>query len=256
MGWPGSVGTVVGIPGGLPELLLVPLEPADWEPLFWILMSLPHAHSAEARAKAEAQEKSLRLLIHTRLPQNGRVENASRKGFVLDFGLASWQCSPPKAMGSEIERKFLVNPGVDWRGGAKGVRYIQGYLCTEANRTVRVRIAGSEGYITVKGIHQGIHRREYEYKIPPGDAEEMLRDQCIQPLIEKARYRIEYGDHTWEVDVFEGENDGLVVAEIELLSADQAFERPPWLGDEVSHDMRYTNAYLNEHPYRRWPREG
>lgn len=155
-------------------------------------------------------------------------------------------------MGTEIERKFLVQ-NMDWKQGASGIRYKQGYLCTEANRTVRVRIAGQIANINIKGLHSGIRRREYEYPIPLADAEEILDAQCIHPLIEKIRYRIEFQGHTWEVDEFFGENQGLVVAEIELDSEERAFALPPWVGKEVSDDMRYTNASLNEHPFGRWP---
>lgn len=156
-------------------------------------------------------------------------------------------------MPTEIERKFLVHSSAWKDHGATGIRYKQAYLCTEPNRTVRIRIAGDSGYITIKGLHGGIRRREYEYKIPAAEAEEIINDQCIHPFIEKIRYRIEFQGHVWEVDEFLGENQGLIVAEIELDSEDRAFELPPWVGREVSDDMRYTNAYLNECPFGRWP---
>ena len=153
-------------------------------------------------------------------------------------------------MGTEIERKFLVRDG-EWRN-AKSTAYRQGYLNTDKERTVRVRAAGDRGFITVKGITQGAKRAEYEYEIPLADAEEMLSQLCKRPLVEKRRHEVPYSGLTWEVDEFFGENDGLVVAEIELESEDQAFEKPPWVGEEVTGDPHYYNANLAERPFSKW----
>jgi adenylate cyclase len=154
-------------------------------------------------------------------------------------------------MGAEIERKFLVT-GRDWQPAAAGVSLRQGYLSLDPQRTVRVRIAGETAFITIKGLTSGIARREYEYAIPVRDATEMLDALCHRPLIEKTRYHVEVDGTAWSVDQFHGENDGLIVAEVELRSADQAFARPAWLGQEVSHDARYFNSNLIESPYRLW----
>lgn len=154
-------------------------------------------------------------------------------------------------MGKEIERKYLVK-GDSWRAGAKGKHYRQGYLSTVKERTVRVRTAGDKGYITVKGITVGDSRSEYEYEIPLSDANEMLDNLAEKPIIEKTRYRIPQGDVTWEIDEFEGENKGLIVAEVELKDEDQKVDLPDWIGKEVSNDPRYFNANLVAHPYTKW----
>ena len=154
-------------------------------------------------------------------------------------------------MGEEIERKFLVS-GELWRETAEGTRYRQGFLSTEPERTVRVRVAGRRGSITVKGKNIGARRAEFEYEIPVADAERMLDTLCKRPLIEKVRYTLAIGPHTWEIDVFEGDNAGLVVAEIELSCEDEAFEKPDWVGNEVTDDPRYFNSNLVANPYRTW----
>ena len=154
-------------------------------------------------------------------------------------------------MSAEIERKFLV-AGDGWRDAAKGTQYRQGFLCTEPERTVRVRLAGSRGSITVKGKTVGARRDEFEYEIPASDAEQMLDTLCKRPLIEKIRYTLPVGRHIWEIDVFEGDNAGLIVAEIELESEDEAFDKPDWAGDEVTDDPRYFNSNLVAQPYRAW----
>ena len=154
-------------------------------------------------------------------------------------------------MGQEIERKFLVR-GDDWRGLATGKTYRQGYLSTVKERTVRVRTIDDKGFLTIKGISRGVSRSEFEYEIPAEEANELLDDLCERPLIEKRRYKIPAGRHTWEVDEFLGENDGLIVAEIELASESEAFERPSWIGEEVSSDPRYFNANLIRNPYKNW----
>lgn len=155
-------------------------------------------------------------------------------------------------MAVEVERKFLVT-GTAWKTGATGVVFRQGYLSTAKERTVRVRSEGPRAVLTIKGVTSGIARLEFEYDIPLADANRMLDDLCERPLIDKTRYRIDAGRGlAWEVDEFHGDNDGLVVAEIELPSAAAGFDRPPWLGEEVSSDPRYFNANLIAHPFRTW----
>lgn len=135
---------------------------------------------------------------------------------------------------------------------SKGVRYVQGYFTTDDSCSIRVRIAGDSAELNIKNATLGISRTEYNYPIPLNDAEEMLQNLCIHPLIEKTRYLVPDKKCTWEVDVFSGENDGLVVAEIELDSMEQAFAKPDWVGKEVSDDPRYYNVCLVEHPYKDW----
>ena len=153
-------------------------------------------------------------------------------------------------MGTEIERKFLVKEG-SWREAAAET-YRQGYLSTVKERTVRVRTIGDKGYLTIKGISVGASRLEFEYEIPVADAEELLDSLCEKPLIEKNRYKLDHGGLTWEVDVFFGDNQGLVVAEVELQSENQVFEKPDWVTEEVTHDPRYFNANLISNPYSGW----
>jgi adenylate cyclase len=154
-------------------------------------------------------------------------------------------------VGKEIERKFLVR-GDAWKTLGAGTRMRQGYLSTDPDRVVRVRIDGDAASLTIKGRSVGMTRGEWEYPIPVTDAEELLTQLCMRPLVEKIRYRIMQDQMLWEVDEFLGENAGLVVAEIELDSEDQAFTKPEWLGDEVSDDARYFNANLLRHPYSAW----
>jgi len=153
-------------------------------------------------------------------------------------------------MGKEIERKFLVT-GDAWRTGECS-DYRQGYLSIDKQRTVRVRVAGDTAFLTVKGITEGATRAEYEYPVPVTDAQAMLETLCLRPLIEKRRYRIQYNGMTWEIDEFLGENAGLVVAEIELETAQQPFDKPGWVGEEVTSDPRFYNANLVTRPYRTW----
>jgi CYTH domain-containing protein len=154
-------------------------------------------------------------------------------------------------MGQEIERKFLVRKEV-WKNQPKnGQVYRQGYLNSVKERTVRVRIANNKGYLTVKGLSRGATRLEFEYEIPVEDAQKLL-DLCEKPLIEKTRYKIEQGNFVWEVDEFFGENEGLILAEIELESEEQAFSKPDWLAEEVTDDPRYFNANLVQYPYSEW----
>lgn len=154
-------------------------------------------------------------------------------------------------MATEIERKFLVK-GDEWRILATGTVYRQGYLSTKKGCTVRVRLVGNQGYLTIKGLTQGFSRAEYEYPIPAEDAQEMLDNLCDRPLIEKTRYKIEYAGLIWEVDEFASENQGLILAEVELADENQIIELPDWIGKEVSDDPRYYNANLTQHPYSQW----
>lgn len=155
-------------------------------------------------------------------------------------------------MAAEIERKFLVR-GDGWRSHVKrSIPMSQGYMSTGSRSSVRVRLSGNQAWLNIKSATLGIQRQEYEYPIPVQDATEMLDALCEGPLIQKTRHVVPVGDHLWEVDVFEGENAGLVVAEVELNSPDEAFARPDWVGEEVSHDPRYYNACLVRHPYREW----
>lgn len=159
-------------------------------------------------------------------------------------------------MGSEIERKFLVE-GDGWRTQT-GMRYRQGYLSTDKSRTVRVRLVedqasgAAQGFLTIKGKSTGASRAEYEYSIPAQDARELLDTLCHQPLIEKIRHKITVADGVWEVDEFLGSNAGLILAEIELDAVDQAFVRPAWVGTEVTADARYYNSNLVQQPFSTW----
>ena len=155
-------------------------------------------------------------------------------------------------MGIEIERKFLV---VDdsWREEASaGMRYRQGYLATDPRNSVRVRVCGDKAWLNIKSATVGIVRREYEYEIPSADAHSILEELCVKPLIEKTRFIVAHDGRAWEVDVFEGDNSGLVVAEIELESVRDEFTLPAWIGEDVSGDVRYYNQRLVEHPYSSW----
>jgi adenylate cyclase len=154
-------------------------------------------------------------------------------------------------MGIEIERKFLLASDA-WRGLGQPVLLRQGYLSSARERVVRVRIEGGQAMLTIKGANVGATRGEWEYPIPLADAAELLDGLCEQPLIEKYRHRIEHAGMVWEVDEFLGANGGLVVAEIELASEDQPFEKPDWIGAEVSGDTRYYNANLIRHPFSQW----
>lgn len=155
-------------------------------------------------------------------------------------------------MAQEIERKFLVDG--EFKQLASGeMRIVQGYLSSVPERTVRVRVKGEQGFITIKGIGNasGASRYEWEREIPVSEVEELL-ELCEAGVIDKTRYLVEAGEHTFEVDEFYGDNEGLVVAEVELASEDEAFEKPGWLGTEVTGDARYYNAMLMRKPYKSW----
>ncbi|MEC8880681.1 CYTH domain-containing protein [Alloalcanivorax venustensis] len=154
-------------------------------------------------------------------------------------------------MAVEIERKFRTK-GVDFLANQEGERLTQGYLSHDPRATVRLRVQGDRAWLTIKGKTHGASRSEFEYPIPTADAHAMLEEMCPQGVIDKTRYRIPVGEHVWEVDEFHGDNQGLVVAEVELDSEDQPFERPPWLGEEVTDDPRYYNSALSRTPYGQW----
>jgi CYTH domain-containing protein len=147
-------------------------------------------------------------------------------------------------MAKEIERKFLVRSDA-WRAGADaGTLYRQGYLHSDESVSVRVRLAGDKAFLTIKGGGAGISRSEFEYPVPPEDASEILDALCHAGSVEKTRHLFPAGRHTWEIDVFAGRHAGLVLAEIELSSEDEPFDRPDWLGEEVTGDPRYLNSNL------------
>ncbi|MCB0219626.1 MAG: CYTH domain-containing protein [Chrysiogenetes bacterium] len=154
-------------------------------------------------------------------------------------------------MPREIERKFLVR-GDAWRSAAtSSARFSQGYLLNTVGKSIRVRLAGAQAWLTIKAAAEGIARHEFEYPIPPEHARELLA-LCEGPLIEKTRHLVTIEGFVWEVDEFGGENAGLIVAEIELPDEDADFARPEWLGEEVTHDPRYLNAALVKNPFSRW----
>ena len=152
----------------------------------------------------------------------------------------------------EIERKFLLKND-SWRKNLTGTHYhiVQAYLNKKGKNTVRVRIAGNNAFLTIKSRTQGIVRQEFQYEIPPEEASELLK-LSQTPVIEKIRYETEYAGMKWEIDEFLGANQGLYIAEIELDSENQSFEKPEWLGQEVSGDKRYYNSYLADRPFLEW----
>jgi len=152
----------------------------------------------------------------------------------------------------EIERKFLVDRK-KWSLLAKppGTEYLQGYLSIDEEKVVRVRVAGDKGFLTIKGKSETFSHPEFEYEIPVDDATELITQYTVS-RVEKTRTRIPAGKHVWEVDEFHGENEGLLMAEIELESPDDQFNMPEWLGKEVTSDHRYHNSFLSINPYRTW----
>jgi adenylate cyclase len=156
-------------------------------------------------------------------------------------------------MGTEIERKYLLKPG-QWQPTSPGRRMAQGYLSRDPDRTVRVRLVGEDAFMTVKSRRTGITRTEIEFPIALEHARDLLQ-LCHQPLIDKTRHHVVHEGMLWEVDVFHGANDGLIVAEIELPAEDSPFKLPEWIGEEVSHDMRYTNSNLCAVPFSEWKKE-
>lgn len=155
-------------------------------------------------------------------------------------------------MATEIEHKFLV-VNDDWRALATHTaEYKQGYLNSDETSSVRVRIAGQQAWLNIKSATIGTHRLEFEYEIPVSDANEIIATLCHKPLIEKTRHFVNDGQHVWEVDVFAGENQGLIVAEIELSAIGEEFNKPSWLGVEVTEDVRYYNNNLSRYPFSSW----
>jgi len=153
-------------------------------------------------------------------------------------------------MALEIERKFLVASNA-WRPLATSEAFVQGYLSSSPDRTIRIRIRGDAAFLTIKGKTVGLTRSEFEYPIPLADAREMLL-LCERPLIEKTRHRVTHAGRLWEIDEFGGENAGLIIAEVELESEQASVDLPPWIGREVSGDPRYFNSNLVKHPFRSW----
>jgi adenylate cyclase len=153
-------------------------------------------------------------------------------------------------MGMEIERRFLVN-GDAWRSLGEAREYQQGYISVDPERIVRVRIAGDQAWLTLKAKVSDVSRHEFEYEIPKQDAQTILSSMCPMQ-VSKHRTRVVMGNHVWEIDEFHGENHGLILAEIELDSEDAVFDKPDWVGEEVTSDGRYTNAHLANHPYSGW----
>lgn len=154
-------------------------------------------------------------------------------------------------MAQEIERKFLVRQD-KLSLPDNGVRITQGYIDTVSNTAVRVRLKGDKAFLTLKGENTGMTRLEFEYAIPVEDAQTMIDAFCAGSTVDKTRYEIPQGQHVWEVDIFYGANDGLVVAEIELQSESDSFERPEWLAEEVTEDARYYNVNLLKNPFSSW----
>ena len=154
-------------------------------------------------------------------------------------------------MAKEIERKFLIDiSGVESIGS--GSRIKQGYISTTDNTAVRIRVSGAAAYLTLKGENQGATRPEFEYEIPVEDANEIIKELCSGPVIDKTRYLVEYGSHTWEIDVFHGDNDGLIVAEVELESETEEVDLPKWVINEVTGEVKYYNTSLLDNPFNKW----
>lgn len=157
-------------------------------------------------------------------------------------------------MATEIERKFLV-ANDSWRADVmSATRIVQGYLANTGTAVVRVRVKGERAFLTIKGASSGIARSEFEYEIPVSDALQMLDEMAQDPVVDKVRHLIPVGGHTWELDVFAADNEGLVMAEVELGSAEEVFVLPGWAGQEVSDDDRYFNVNLAKNPFRNWQR--
>ncbi len=155
-------------------------------------------------------------------------------------------------MAKEIEHKFLL-ANENWRKSIKkSVKYKQGYLSSQPTSSIRIRLSDTQAWINIKSATIGTERLEFEYEIPVNDAEEIIISLCNKPLIEKIRHFVNNGKHIWEIDEFEGDNEGLIVAEIELSTAGEVFAKPEWLGQEVTRDLRYYNNNLVINPYKKW----
>ena len=155
-------------------------------------------------------------------------------------------------MALEIEHKFLLKNN-DWKKDShKSVEYKQGYLISDNKRSIRIRVTNDEAWINIKSSIIGTHRQEYDYKIPLDEGLEILNTLCEKPQIEKTRHFVTYKQHTWEIDVFTGENEGLIIAEIELTKIGEAFSKPTWIDKEVTYDLQYYNNNLCKNPYKNW----
>ena len=155
-------------------------------------------------------------------------------------------------MAIEIEHKFLLANN-NWREHiTRSIKYRQGYLSSQATSSIRVRISDDHAWLNIKSATIGTHRNEYEYEIPLPDANEIMNTLCKKPIIEKTRHFVVDEGNIWEIDEFDGDNQGLIIAEIELSEIDQTFSKPHWLGEEVTHDLRYYNNNLSNHPYSEW----
>lgn len=155
-------------------------------------------------------------------------------------------------MATEIEHKFLI-VNDNWRNDAdEGIYMVQGYMGSNEKSSIRIRINGDSANLNIKSKTIGIQRSEFDYPIPFDEAKEILESLCDKPFIEKTRFHVKHDEHDWEVDVFAGENEGLIVAEIELNSAEEQFTCPDWVGENVSDDPRYYNICLVTHPYKDW----
>ncbi len=156
-----------------------------------------------------------------------------------------------KGMAQEIERKYLIDP--DILGTLpEGTRIVQGYIPTQGKTAVRIRLKGEQAYLTIKGENRGAVRSEFEYPIPAEDADAMLAELCNGQVVDKIRYLIKHANHTWEVDIFSGNNQGLIVAEVELDSENESVTLPDWVREEVTGDPRYYNSSLIDNPYSGW----
>ena len=153
----------------------------------------------------------------------------------------------------EIERKFLVTSEAFKAEAHSEIKIIQGFLTVDPERTVRIRIKGEQGFLTIKGISNeaGTTRFEWEKEIPVDEAASLLK-LCLPGIIDKVRYEVKLEDHLFEIDIFEGDNEGLIVAEIELSCVNETYPKPDWLGEEVTGDLRYYNSQLSEQPYKTW----
>lgn len=155
-------------------------------------------------------------------------------------------------MAIEIEHKFLIKTD-DWKNHiSKSTQYKQGYLTSDKKRSIRIRTSNDTAWLNIKSATIGTHRQEYEYQIPLSEGIEILNTLCEKPIIEKTRHLVSYKQHLWEIDVFEGDNLGLIVAEIELSKIGENFCTPSWAGTEVTDDLRYYNNNLCKNPYKKW----
>lgn len=155
-------------------------------------------------------------------------------------------------MALEIEHKFLVN-NEEWKEQVRdSVDYQQGYLSSDKKRSIRVRISDNKAWLNIKSATIGTSRQEYEYEIPLEEGQEIIESLCEKPIIEKTRYFVPYQQHLWEVDVFNGDNEGLIVAEVELSEVGEGFAKPSWLGKEVTEELKYYNNSLCKNPYKDW----